>query len=68
MPHPEGYRKAMRLMQQAERFGRPIISLIDTTGAYCGVGAEERGQGEAIARNLMGMMQLKRAGHRHGHG
>jgi acetyl-CoA carboxylase carboxyl transferase subunit beta len=59
MPHPEGYRKAMRLMLQAERFGRPIITLIDTTGAYCGVGAEERGQGEAIAANLMGMMQLK---------
>jgi acyl-CoA carboxylase subunit beta len=59
MPHPEGYRKAMRLMQQADKFGRPVICLIDTSGAYCGVGAEERGQGEAIARNLRDMMQLK---------
>lgn len=59
MPHPEGYRKAMRLMRQAEKFGRPVISLIDTSGAYCGIGAEERGQGEAIAVNLMEMMQLK---------
>lgn len=58
MPHPEGYRKAMRLMRQAEKFGRPVICLIDTTGAFCGVGAEERGQGEAIARNLMEMMSL----------
>lgn len=58
MPHPEGYRKAMRLMQQAEKFGRPVITFIDTSGAYCGIGAEERGQGEAIAANLQGMMQL----------
>ncbi|MEA4889720.1 MAG: acetyl-CoA carboxylase, carboxyltransferase subunit beta [Clostridiaceae bacterium] len=58
MPHPEGYRKAMRLMTQAAKFNRPVICLIDTAGAYCGVGAEERGQGEAIAANLLGMMQL----------
>lgn len=59
MPHPEGYRKALRLMKQAEKFNRPIICLIDTPGAYCGLGAEERGQGEAIARNLMEMSLLK---------
>lgn len=59
MPHPEGYRKALRLMKQAEKFHRPIICLIDTPGAYCGLGAEERGQGEAIARNLMEMARLK---------
>jgi len=59
MPHPEGYRKALRLMKQAEKFKRPIICLIDTSGAYCGVGAEERGQGEAIARNLLEMSQLR---------
>lgn len=59
MPHPEGYRKAMRLMRQADKFGRPVICLIDTSGAFCGVGAEERGQGEAIARNLRDMMQLR---------
>lgn len=58
MPHPEGYRKALRLMKQAEKFNRPIICLIDTPGAYCGLGAEERGQGEAIARNLMEMASL----------
>jgi acetyl-CoA carboxylase carboxyl transferase subunit beta len=58
MPHPEGYRKALRLMKQAEKFGRPVICLIDTSGAYCGVGAEERGQGEAIARNLLEMSRL----------
>jgi acetyl-CoA carboxylase carboxyl transferase subunit alpha len=57
--HPEGYRKALRLMYQAEKFGRPIICFINTSGAYCGVGAEERGQGEAIARNLMEMADLK---------
>lgn len=57
--HPEGYRKALRLMKQAEKFGRPIICFVDTAGAYCGVGAEERGQGEAIAKNLEEMMQLK---------
>ena len=59
MPHPEGYRKALRLMKQAEKFNRPIICLIDTPGAYCGIGAEERGQGEAIARNLFEMSQIK---------
>lgn len=59
MPHPEGYRKALRLMKQAERFGRPIITFIDTPGAYCGIGAEERGQGEAIAANLIEMAALK---------
>ncbi|MDD2533882.1 MAG: acetyl-CoA carboxylase, carboxyltransferase subunit beta [Eubacteriales bacterium] len=58
MPHPEGYRKALRLMKQAEKFNRPIICMIDTSGAYCGVGAEERGQGEAIARNLLEMAGL----------
>jgi acetyl-CoA carboxylase carboxyl transferase subunit alpha len=57
-PHPEGYRKALRLMKQAEKFGRPIICLIDTSGAYCGIGAEERGQGQAIAENLMEMTTL----------
>lgn len=57
-PHPEGYRKALRLMRQAEKFGRPIICLIDTSGAYCGIGAEERGQGQAIAENLMEMSTL----------
>lgn len=59
MPHPEGYRKAQRLFKQAEKFRRPIICLIDTPGAYCGVGAEERGQGRAIADNLLQMMELK---------
>lgn len=58
-PHPEGYRKALRLMKQAEKFGRPVITFINTAGAYCGVGAEERGQGEAIARNLFEMSGLK---------
>ncbi|MDG1463248.1 MAG: acetyl-CoA carboxylase carboxyltransferase subunit alpha [Gammaproteobacteria bacterium] len=58
MPKPEGYRKALRLMQMAERFGLPIITLIDTPGAYPGVGAEERGQSEAIARNLYVMSRL----------
>lgn len=58
MPHPEGYRKALRVMKQAEKFSRPILCFIDTPGAYCGVGAEERGQGEAIARNLMEMVDL----------
>ncbi len=57
-PHPEGYRKALRLMKQAEKFGRPIICLIDTSGAYCGIGAESRGQGQAIAENLMEMSTL----------
>lgn len=59
MPYPEGYRKALRLMKQAEKFKRPIICFVDTPGAHCGVGAEERGQGEAIARNLYEMMTLK---------
>lgn len=59
MPHPEGYRKALRLMKQAEKFNRPIVTFVDTPGAYPGLGAEERGQGEAIARNLMEMSQLK---------
>lgn len=59
MPHPEGYRKALRLMKQAEKFKRPLITFIDTPGAYCGIGAEERGQGEAIARNLMEMSALE---------
>ncbi|MCI8631194.1 MAG: acetyl-CoA carboxylase carboxyltransferase subunit alpha [Firmicutes bacterium] len=58
MPNPEGYRKAMRLMKQAEKFHRPVICFVDTSGAFCGIGAEERGQGEAIARNLMEMMTL----------
>jgi acetyl-CoA carboxylase carboxyl transferase subunit alpha len=59
MPHPEGYRKALRLMRQAEKFGRPIVTLIDTPGAYPGIGAEERGQAEAIARNLREMAALR---------
>ena len=58
MPHPEGYRKALRLMKQAEKFRRPVICFVDTAGAFCGIGAEERGQGEAIARNLMEMAAL----------
>ena len=59
MPLPEGYRKALRLMKQAEKFGRPIVSFVNTSGAYCGIEAEERGQGEAIARNLLEMSALK---------
>ena len=59
MPGPEGYRKALRAMQQAEKFGRPVITFIDTPGAYPGMEAEERGQGEAIARNLAAMSRLK---------
>lgn len=58
MPNPEGYRKAKRLMKQAEKFGRPIICFVDTAGAYCGMGAEERGQGEAIAANLFTMSDI----------
>jgi acetyl-CoA carboxylase carboxyl transferase subunit alpha len=58
MPHPEGYRKALRVMELAARFGRPILTLVDTPGAYPGVGAEERGQAEAIARNLREMAML----------
>ena len=59
MPNPEGYRKALRLMELAERFGLPIITFVDTPGAYPGIGAEERGQAEAIARNLREMARLK---------
>lgn len=59
MPNPEGYRKALRLMKQAEKFKRPIITFIDTPGAYPGIGAEERGQGEAIAKNIMEMSTLE---------
>jgi len=59
MPNPEGYRKALRLMRLAEKFNKPIITFIDTPGAFPGIEAEERGQGEAIARNLIEMMQLK---------
>lgn len=58
-PHPEGYRKALRLMKQSEKFGRPIITFINTAGAFPGSGAEERGQGEAIARNLLEMSDLR---------
>lgn len=57
--HPEGYRKALRQMKLAEKFNRPVICFVDTPGAYCGIGAEERGQGQAIATNLMEMMTLK---------
>lgn len=57
--HPEGYRKALRQMKLAEKFHRPVICLIDTSGAFCGIGAEERGQGQAIAENLREMMRLK---------
>ena len=59
MPSPEGYRKALRLMKQAEKFHRPVICFVDTPGAFCGMEAEERGQGEAIARNLFEMSGLK---------
>ncbi|MGB6975762.1 MAG: acetyl-CoA carboxylase carboxyltransferase subunit alpha [Terracidiphilus sp.] len=59
MPHPEGYRKALRCMKIAEKFGRPVISLIDLPGAYPGFGAEERGQAEAIARNIREMSRLR---------
>ena len=59
MAHPEGYRKALRQMKLAEKFGRPVICFVDTSGAYCGIAAEERGQGQAIAENLMEMMTLK---------
>ena len=59
MPHPEGYRKALRLMRLAEKFGRPVVTLIDTPGAYPGIGAEERGQAEAIAMNLREMARLR---------
>ncbi len=59
MPRPEGYRKALRLMKMAEKFGRPVLTLIDTPGAYPGLDAEERGQAEAIARNLREMAKLR---------
>ncbi len=59
MPSPEGYRKALRLMEQAEKYHRPIICFVDTPGAYCGIEAEERGQGEAIAQNLYEMSELR---------
>lgn len=59
MSNPEGYRKALRLMKQAEKFNRPILNIVDTSGAFCGLEAEERGQGEAIARNLFEMSNLK---------
>lgn len=58
-PNPEGYRKALRLMKQAEKFHRPVVCFVDTSGAFCGLGAEERGQGQAIAENLMEMANLK---------
>ena len=57
--HPEGYRKALRLMKQAEKFHRPVLCLVDTAGAYCGIGAEERGQGLAIAENMYELMTLR---------
>lgn len=59
MPNPEGYRKALRLMKQAEKFRRPVVCFVDTSGAYCGLGAEERGQGQAIAENLMELSSLR---------
>ena len=59
MVSPEGYRKSLRLMKQAEKFKRPVICLVDTPGAFCGIEAEERGQGEAIARNLFELSGLK---------
>lgn len=59
MPHPEGYRKALRLAKQAEKFSRPVICLVDTPGAFCGIEAEKRGQGEAIAKNLKEFMLLR---------
>jgi acetyl-CoA carboxylase carboxyl transferase subunit alpha len=59
MPHPEGYRKSLRAMKIAEKFGRPVISFIDLPGAYPGLGAEERGQAEAIARNIFAMSRLR---------
>lgn len=58
-PNPEGYRKALRLFRQAEKFNRPVICFVDTSGAFCGIGAEERGQGQAIAQNLMELSALK---------
>ncbi len=66
MPKPEGYRKALRLLKTAERFGLPVLTLIDTTGAYPGVSSEERGQSEAIARNLFEMAHAGSAHHQRG--
>ena len=57
--HPEGYRKAVRLMKEAEKFHRPVLCFVDTSGAYCGIGAEERGQSEAIAMSILDMIRLK---------
>ena len=57
--HPEGYRKAVRLMKEAEKFHRPVLCFVDTSGAYCGIGAEERGQSEAIASSILEMIRLK---------
>ena len=59
MCQPEGYRKALRLMKEAEKFHRPVICFVDTPGAFCGIGAEERGQGSAIAENLLEISRLK---------
>ena len=67
MPKPEGYRKALRIMQLAERFKLPVVTFIDTPGAYPGIGAEERGQSEAIARNLMMMSELRTPCYRNRH-
>ena len=58
-PNPEGYRKALRLMKQAEKFNRPVVCFVDTSGAFCGIGAEERGQGHAIAECITGMLSLR---------
>ncbi len=58
-PHPEGYRKAVRLMKQAEKFRRPVVCLVDTSGAYCGIDAEARGQGQAIAACITEMLSLR---------
>ena len=58
-PNPEGFRKSLRLMKQAEKFHRPVVCFVDTSGAFCGIGAEERGQGQAIAENMSEMMGLK---------
>ena len=58
-PNPEGYRKSLRLMKQAEKFRRPVVCFVDTSGAFCGLGAEERGQGQAIAENLLELSSLK---------
>ncbi len=67
MANPEGYRKALRLMKSAEKFGIPVVTFVDTPGAYPGLEAEERGQGEAIARNILEMTRLKSANYRCDH-